>query len=383
MSDPAAEDLGNSTLPAEEAPEYDPVWGDLETDEALLSGAPEDQPPGEEELSLLEKIAGSSDDADEGDGGSANEESAPAGKSTEVDTDRSGEEETRSATRTHENIVPSARVAKVIEQIREFSERAGVETPDFGDAVDMPASDFSELTTVRDRMKIRAAAAAVDLFDAPSPQVTKNQQQEGATDESADTFDLDANRQALVDAILEGNTAEAVRLERERDEYRDRQYDRRLVREREAIENRMTESASQAAAQQAFQAQLSRLVKDHPAIASNKFDNPIANDLSDWADLYVSRGASPAEALEKAAEKVLPLHQTKQPEPKAATPPAPKQDTRKAEAIKRNAAAAQAQAPQLDVGVGARTVPHAPDVSAIDQDVWDRLPKSERDRLLM
>jgi hypothetical protein len=324
------------------------VWGDLTPDEALLSGV-------------------------EAEGEAVEPEPEPEPQVAASEPDHSESEPARPV-----NIVPTARVAKVLDQIREYSERAGIAAPDFGDAVEMPASEFSELTATRDRMRIRAAAAAVELED-PAPRQPAPVATNEPVAQADPEFDFDANAKAIFDATMEGDVDRVMALQRERDALKDQQIRKLMQSERDAIRRELNEERQREVEHQTYKSSLSQLVESHPVLAENNFQNPAANDIAEWMGLYLNQGKSRIEALRMAAERVLPVYSAPTRQATAQPAAAPRKQT----AIERNVAAAKAQAPKLDTGIGNRTVPLAPDIAHMDPEAWERLPQSERNQLLM
>ncbi|WP_320382879.1 hypothetical protein [Zoogloea oleivorans] len=279
----------------------------------------------------------------------------------------------------HENVIPAPRVAQLIDQIRSYADAAGVDAPDFGDPVAMPASDFKELTTTRDRLRIRAAAAQVEMAEPHEPAAREPQQ---APQEPA--FDVVANRRAVHEAFLDGDLDRVEQLEREYHEYNERRLQQARDEAAHTASERVKQDVLQAQARETYKSELRRIVEENAFLSDNNFDNPAADEMTQWCDFYTARGKSDIEALRLAADRVLPLYQTqpaRQPTPATGQKPA-KPDPRQAKAVERAASVSRAQPPVLDAGLGERAVPSLPDVENMDPDEWARLPEKERMRLL-
>ena len=135
---------------------------------------------------------------------------------------------------------------------------------------------------------------------------------------------------------------------------------------------------SQREMQTSFTSAVEQTIKAYPFLDSTK---PEANaeaiaEVVEWRDFFISKGESPAIALQKAAGKVAPLYTTKtEPTP---TPPV---DTRKQKAVEVAARTANAQPPSVEAGVGNRSIPFGDDLIN-DQNKWDKASDAERQRFL-
>jgi hypothetical protein len=224
-------------------------------------------------------------------------------------------------------------------------------------------------------MKIKVAASAVDLDDERKPADGADKADENQA------IDLDAKEREYLDAQYNGDTDRAMELRRE-------------IR---AEEIRLSEEAAARKAVEVTSAQRSKddvdtvaqnAIKAYPFLNENDGDNPAMNEVVEWRDFYRSKGQSAAQALASAVKKIAPLYDKKPPaaaaDPdgqKKAAPTPTVEDPRKAAAVARNIADAKAQPPALDAGVGNRSTPPLPDVES--QEDWEKLPESERKRLMM
>ena len=134
---------------------------------------------------------------------------------------------------------------------------------------------------------------------------------------------------------------------------------------------------SQREMQTSFTSAVEQTVKAYPFLDSTK---PEANaeaiaEVVEWRDFFISKGESPAMALQKAAGKVAPLYAAK------ADPTPPPVDTRKQKAVEVAAKTASAQPPSVEAGVGNRSIPLGDDLIN-DQNKWDKASEAERQRFL-
>ena len=130
--------------------------------------------------------------------------------------------------------------------------------------------------------------------------------------------------------------------------------------------------------QTSFSKAVEQTVSAYPFLDSTK---PEANaeaiaEVVEWRDFFISKGESPAIALQKAAGKVVLFYTTKT-EP---TPTSPV-DTRKQKAVEVAARTANAQPPSVEAGVGNRSIPLGDDLIN-DQNKWDKASEAERQRFL-
>ena len=148
-------------------------------------------------------------------------------------------------------------------------------------------------------------------------------------------------------------------------------------RAKAASEDVVTTTLTQREIQSSFSKAVEQTVSDYPFLDSTSPEaSPEAiGEVVEWRDFYLSKGDTPAAALQKAAGKVAPLYAAKS-EP---TPPAV--DTRKQKAVEVAAKTANAQPPSVEAGVGNRSIPLGDDLIN-DQNKWDKAPEAERQRFL-
>lgn len=339
---------------------------DTPVDHALLYGDNDDQGDAE----ALAAVAGSADDNGD-DGGAEDKDDGDVAANQQGSSDARG----AAADVAKQPEIPSERVAQVITQIRDMHTRLGLPEPDFGDAaVAMSSEDFSELVTLRNRMKIKVAASSIDLDEPQGKAADAN----AAADEKQQPqpIDLDEKEREYLDAQYNGDTERAMQIRREI-----RAEELRLSEE--AASRKALEVASSQKSKDDVNAVAKDAIKAYPFLNENDGNNAAMNEVVEWRDFYASKGQSPAQALASAVGKVAPLYDKKTPTPtgEGKTDRRVTEDPRKAAAIARNAADAAAQPPMLDVGVGTRATPVLPDVES--QEDWEKLPEAERKRLMM
>ena len=186
----------------------------------------------------------------------------------------------------------------------------------------------------------------------------------------ADAIDVDTLEDQFFDAIINGEKerAKEIRAQINAEIY---------TKARAASEEAVSTTLTQREIQSSFAKAVEQTVTDYPFLDSN---SPDANaeaigEVVEWRDFYLSKGDTPAVALQKAAGKVAPLYAAKS-EP---TPPAV--DTRKQKAVEVAAKTANAQPPSVEAGVGNRSIPLGDDLIN-DQNKWDKASDAERARLL-
>ena len=187
----------------------------------------------------------------------------------------------------------------------------------------------------------------------------------------ADAIDVDTLEDQFFDAIINGEKERAKEI---RAQINAEIYNKARAASEEAVSSTLTQREMQTS----FTSAVEQTIKAYPFLDSTK---PEANaeaiaEVVEWRDFFISKGESPAIALQKAAGKVAPLYTTKtEPTP---TPPV---DTRKQKAVEVAARTANAQPPSVEAGVGNRSIPLGDDLIN-DQNKWDKASEAERQRFL-
>ena len=187
----------------------------------------------------------------------------------------------------------------------------------------------------------------------------------------ADAIDVDTLEDQFFDAIINGEKerAKEIRAQINAEIY---------TKARAASEEAVSTTLTQREIQSSFAKAVEQTVTDYPFLDSN---SPDANaeaigEVVEWRDFYLSKGDTPAAALQKAAAKIAPIYS------KATEPtPEPLTDKRKQAALATAAKASAAQPPAVESGIGNRAIPFGDDIIG-DQAKWDKAPEAERQRFL-
>ena len=187
----------------------------------------------------------------------------------------------------------------------------------------------------------------------------------------ADAIDVDTLEDQFFDAIINGEKerAKEIRAQINAEIY---------TKARAASEEAVSTTLTQREIKSSFAKVVEQTVTDYPFLDSN---SPDANaeaigEVVEWRDFYLSKGDTPAAALQKAAAKIAPIYS------KAADPtPEPMTDKRKQAAIANAAKASAAQPPAVEAGIGNRAIPFGDDIIG-DQAKWEKASEAERLRML-
>ena len=187
----------------------------------------------------------------------------------------------------------------------------------------------------------------------------------------ADAIDVDTLEDQFFDAIINGEKerAKEIRAQINAEIY---------TKARAASEEAVSTTLTQREIQSSFAKAVEQTVTDYPFLDSN---SPDANaeaigEVVEWRDFYLSKGDTPAAALQKAAAKIAPIYS------KAAEPtPEPLTDKRKQAALATAAKASAAQPPAVEAGIGNRAIPFGDDIIG-DQAKWEKASEAERLRML-
>ena len=187
----------------------------------------------------------------------------------------------------------------------------------------------------------------------------------------ADAIDVDTLEDQFFDAIINGEKerAKEIRAQINAEIY---------TKARAASEEAVSTTLTQREIQSSFAKVVEQTVTDYPFLDSN---SPDANaeaigEVVEWRDFYLSKGDTPAAALQKAAAKIAPIYsKTTEPTPEPLT------DKRKQAAIATAAKASAAQPPAVEAGIGNRAIPFGDDIIG-DQAKWEKASEAERLRML-
>ena len=191
----------------------------------------------------------------------------------------------------------------------------------------------------------------------------------------ADAIDVDTLEDQFFDAIINGEKerAKEIRAQINAEIY---------TKARAASEEAVSTTLTQREIQSSFAKVVEQTVTDYPFLDSN---SPDANaeaigEVVEWRDFYLSKGDTPAAALQKAAAKIAPIY-NKTTEPTPDPTPEPLTDKRKQAALANAAKASAAQPPAVEAGIGNRAVPFGDDIIG-DQAKWEKASEAERLRML-
>lgn len=172
------------------------------------------------------------------------------------------------------------------------------------------------------------------------------------------------------EAIMEGDTDRAAEID-----FRIYQEQQRVARAE--AEAKFSQQLAEREAQSAMQTVFAKSIESYPFL-DHRSDGANAQAIAEvveWRDFYSAKGVPDHVALEKAVAKVAPSYAASNPEA------APLVDTRKSNALSRNAADAAAQPPAQVAGVGNRAAPPKPKVES--QQDWEKLSDADRESMLM
>ena len=184
----------------------------------------------------------------------------------------------------------------------------------------------------------------------------------------ADAIDVDTLEDQFFDAIINGEKERAKEI---RAQINAEIYNKARAASEEVVSTTLTQREIQSS----FAKVVEQTVTDYPFLDSN---SPDANaeaigEVVEWRDFYLSKGDTPAAALQKAAAKIAPIYSKAAPELPT--------DKRKQAAIANAAKASAAQPPAVEAGIGNRAVPFGDDIIG-DQAKWEKASEAERLRML-
>ena len=188
-------------------------------------------------------------------------------------------------------------------------------------------------------------------------------------------IDVDTLEDQFFDAIINGEKEKAKEI---RAQINAEIYNKARAASEEVVSTTLTQREIQSS----FAKVVEQTVTDYPFLDSN---SPDANaeaigEVVEWRDFYLSKGDTPAAALQKAAAKIAPIY-NKTTEPTPDPTPEPLTDKRKQAAIANAAKASAAQPPAVEAGIGNRAVPFGDDIIG-DQAKWEKASEAERLRML-
>ncbi len=188
-------------------------------------------------------------------------------------------------------------------------------------------------------------------------------------------IDVDTLEDQFFDAIINGEKERAKEI---RAQINAEIYNKARAASEEVVSTTLTQREIQSS----FAKVVEQTVTDYPFLDSN---SPDANaeaigEVVEWRDFYLSKGDTPAAALQKAAAKIAPIY-NKTTEPTPDPTPEPLTDKRKQAALATAAKASAAQPPAVEAGIGNRAIPFGDDIIG-DQAKWEKASEAERLRML-
>ena len=247
----------------------------------------------------------------------------------------------------------------------------------------IPKGRFDEVNTKRKEAEAKLAAAEEEIAKLRAAQAAAAPTDEGAKRSAPATaaspaagpgapFDVEAQEEAYVEALMEGKTKEAVAI-------------------RKAINAHLREEASASAKKELAEHQTVQLLKDTAesvAAAYPWLNQPEGADTLELIlaarDRKIAAGMPPHLALAEAANTIAPKFA---PAGDGGTPSrvsetgAPAKDLRPAAAIARGAADSTAQPPALQVGIGERATATRVNVAQMTEEQFEALTPAEKKRL--
>ena len=183
-----------------------------------------------------------------------------------------------------------------------------------------------------------------------------------------DAIDVDTLEDQFFDAIINGEKERAKEI---RAQINAEIYNKARAASEEVVSTTLTQREIQSS----FAKVVEQTVTDYPFLDSN---SPDANaeaigEVVEWRDFYLSKGDTPAAALQKAAAKIAPIYSKAAPELPT--------DKRKQAALATAAKASAAQPPAVEAGIGNRAIPFGDDIIG-DQAKWEKASEAERLRML-
>ena len=184
----------------------------------------------------------------------------------------------------------------------------------------------------------------------------------------ADAIDVDTLEDQFFDAIINGEKERAKEI---RAQINAEIYNKARAASEEVVSTTLTQREIQSS----FAKVVEQTVTDYPFLDSNSTDaNAEAiGEVVEWRDFYLSKGDTPAAALQKAAAKIAPIYSKAAPELPT--------DKRKQAALATAAKASAAQPPAVEAGIGNRAIPFGDDIIG-DQAKWEKASEAERLRML-
>ncbi len=238
-----------------------------------------------------------------------------------------------------------------------------------GTSKGIPRGRFNEVNQQRKDALAQIAALQEEITRLKAPRETAPSAAPAAAAPAA-AFDVDAQEEAYVNALLDGDTKAAVTI-------------------RQQINAQLRQQAAESVAQEMTARQAEQLLKTTANSVSNAYpwlNDPENDDVLELIlaarDRKIAAGMPAHLALADAANTIAPRFAPAGDTPSGDLPKgAAAKDTRPAAALARGAADSTAQPPALQAGIGQRATATRVNVSQMTEEQFEALTPAEKKRL--
>lgn len=238
-----------------------------------------------------------------------------------------------------------------------------------GTSKGIPRGRFNEVNQQRKDALAQIAALQEEITRLKAPRETAPSAAPAAAAPAA-AFDVDAQEEAYVNALLDGDTKAAVTI-------------------RQQINAQLRQQAAESVAQEMTARQAEQLLKTTANSVSNAYpwlNDPENDDVLELIlaarDRKIAAGMPAHLALADAANTIAPRFAPAGDTPSGDLPKvAAAKDTRPAAALARGAADSTAQPPALQAGIGQRATATRVNVSQLTEEQFEALTPAEKKRL--
>lgn len=234
-----------------------------------------------------------------------------------------------------------------------------------------------EVERLRKELQERDAQAGDGSDGKEKPDQSKESQASAAT-----VFDVDAQEQAYLDALMEGDTAEAKKIRSGINQHLMEQASANALERARADSAERERAQAQKNATQLLAETANAVVADFPFLEQEEHSE-VLDMIEARRDALIAKGKPAHQALREAADFIAPKFAPAGFTPAKSSPATPaKTDLRPAAATTRGAQASLAQPPVPAAGMGNRATGSDPlNVAAMDDDQFDRLSEAEKRKL--
>ena len=238
-----------------------------------------------------------------------------------------------------------------------------------GTSKGIPRGRFNEVNQQRKDALAQIAALQEEITRLKAPRETAPSAAPAAAAPAA-AFDVDAQEEAYVNALLDGDTKAAVTI-------------------RQQLNAQLRQQAAESVAQEMTARQAEQLLKTTANSVSNAYpwlNDPENDDVLELIlaarDRKIAAGMPAHLALADAANTIAPRFAPEGDTPSGDLPKgAAAKDTRPAAALARGAADSTAQPPALQAGIGQRATATRVNVSQMTEEQFEALTPAEKKRL--